>query len=339
MKKVNATSDKIHETRKRLAWTVVRFALKALLAPSVILAGLMGTALFFPLLSGFTVSAVSRDRTPPTAPSNLRVTGITTSSVSLAWSASTDNSGSFTYRIRNSWGFEATAPQTQTSFTWTSNLVAGQTYSFYVYAIDAAGNRSRTSNTVGVTLPRDTVPPTTPAVVVTDVGPTHISLSWRSTGGGPTLRYWVFKDGQLDRQPTPDTAGTFYLLDPETTHTFAVQARDGSNASPLSPLVTVNTEPTNPNDTTPPTMPANFRQEHYQGESEIFLSWGQSTDDLDPQSIIRYDVYVNGVLDDIRVGSGRTSVYVVQGLNTITLVAVDTAGNESPETSVTFVFF
>jgi chitodextrinase len=339
MEKINASSDKIRETRKRFAWTVGRFSLKALLAPSVILAGLMGTALFFPILNGFTVSAVSRDRTAPSAPSNLRITGSTASSVSLAWNASTDNSGTFSYRVRNSWGFQATASQTQTSFIWTSNLIGGQTYSFYVYAIDAAGNRSRDSNTVTITLPRDTVPPTTPAIVVTDIGPTHISLAWASTGGGPTLRYWIFKDGQLDRQPTPDTSGTFYLLEPETTHTFAVQARDGTNASLLSPPVTVSTEPINPNDTTPPTMPTNFRQSHYQGESEVSLSWGQSTDDLDPQTIIRYDVYVNGVLDDIKVGSGRSTVYVVEGLNTITLVAVDTAGNESPETSITFFFF
>ena len=32
------------------------------------------------------------------------------------------------------------APQTQTSLTWTSNLSAGKTYEFNVYAIDAAGN-------------------------------------------------------------------------------------------------------------------------------------------------------------------------------------------------------
>ena len=55
---------------------------------------------------------------------------------------------------------EISAPQTQTSLTWTSNLTAGQTYSFYVYAIDAAGNKSKNSNTVTVTLPVDNPPPT-----------------------------------------------------------------------------------------------------------------------------------------------------------------------------------
>jgi hypothetical protein len=240
------------------------------------------------------------------------------------------------------------APQTQTSLTWTSNVFAGRTYSFYVYAIDAAGNKSKNSNAVSVTLPADNIPPpptptptptpqlSTPEVSVIDVGPTHISLAWASTGGGPTLRYLVFKDGNLDRQsPTPDSSGTFYLLEPETTHTFTVQAKDGANWSPHSNTLTVTTEPRNPNDTTPPTMPANLRIEYW-GGNEIILNWDQSIDDLDPQWIIRYDLYVNGVLENINVGSGRSHLYIVEGLNTITVIAIDTAGNESAVATTTF---
>jgi chitinase len=311
----------------------------AFLVLAVILVGLAGSMRseqFIPFLRAFTVSAAARDRTPPTAPSNLQVTGKTTSSVSLAWSPSTDNSGSFSYRIRNSGGYEIAVPQGYTSFTWTSNLNAGQTYSFHVYAIDAARNTSQNSNAVTVTLPAITMPPSTPEVSVIDVGPTHISLAWSSTGGGQTLRYLVFKDGNLDRQATAETSGTFYLLKPETTHTFTIQAKDGAHSSPPSNILTVTTEPRNPNDTTPPTQPANLWEHHYEGETEVNLSWGQSIDDLDPQSIIRYDVYLNGVLDDITVGSGRSLIYAVEGFNTITVVAVDTAGNQSAEATITF---
>ena len=326
------------EIQKRLAWSIVRFSVIALLVLAVIVLGLSGsmrTAQFFPFLRAFTVSAAGRDSTPPTAPSNLRVTGKTTSSVSLAWNPSTDNSGNFSYRIRRSGGFEIAAAQTQTSLTWTSNLIAGQTYSFFVYAIDAAGNKSKNSNAVTVTLPANTTPPSTPEVSVIDVGPTHISLAWASTGGGSTLRYLVFKDGNLDRQATPDTSGTFYLLEPETTHTFTVQAKDGAYLSPHSNTLTVTTEPRNPNDTTPPTMPANLWVDYW-GGNEIVLNWDQSIDDLDQQSIIRYDVYVNGVLGHSNVGSGRSHLYVVEGLNTITVIAIDTAGNESAVATITF---
>jgi chitodextrinase len=122
----------------------------------------------------------SRDRTPPTKPTNLRITASAAFSVSLAWNPSTDNSGDFSYRIRHSWGYEQTVSKTQTSFTWTTNLESRQTYSFFVYAVDAAGNKSPASNTVTVTLPRDTKPPTAPVLTLTDVGATHISLATRS---------------------------------------------------------------------------------------------------------------------------------------------------------------
>ncbi len=332
------------EIQKKFALRIGRFSVIGLLVLVVILAALAGstsTEQFFPFLRAFTVSAAAKDRTPPTAPSNLRVTGKTKTSVSLAWNPSTDNSGKFSYRIRRSGGLEISAAQTQTSLTWTSSLSAGQTYEFNVYAIDAAGNKSQNSNTVTVTLPADnpTPPPTgqlsTPEVSVIDVGPTHISLAWASTGGGSTLRYLVFKDGNLDRQPTPETSGTFYLLEPETTHTFTVQAKDGAKWSPTSNTITVTTKPSNPNDTTPPTMPKILWVEDW-GGNEIVLVWEQSIDDLDPQSIIRYDVYVNGVLEGINVGSGRSHLYIVKGLNTITVIAIDTAGNESAGATTTF---
>jgi hypothetical protein len=45
------------------------------------------------------VSAQGRDRTAPTAPTNLTVTATTEIIVSLSWGASTDNSGKFNYLI------------------------------------------------------------------------------------------------------------------------------------------------------------------------------------------------------------------------------------------------
>jgi chitinase len=343
------TGRRIRGIQKRLPRPVTRFLVTTLLVLPVVLVVLTGSIRteLVPFLSAFEASAAARDRTPPTAPSNLRVTGVTTASVSLAWSPSTDNSGSFSYRIRHSGGYQAIASQAQTSLTWTSNLTAGQTYSFFVYAVDAEGNTSRNSNTVTVTLlrnpppppPPPPTPPAQPLVRVTDIGPTHISLAWASIGSVPLLRYSVFIDGRLHEQPTPNTSDTFYLLDPETTHTFTVQARVGASLSAFSDPVTVTTEPINPNDTTAPTMPANLLEDHWAGESEIFLSWNPSADNLDPQAIIRYNVYVNGVLDDIRVGTNRTSVYVDPGFNTISVVAVDTAGNESAEATITLFFF
>jgi hypothetical protein len=85
-------------------------------------------------------AAAARDRTPPATPTNLHVTSLSQTSVTLAWNPSTDNSGSFSYSVsKDGQGF--TVPQTQTSYTidW---LSPGQTYSFYVTAVDRALNRS-----------------------------------------------------------------------------------------------------------------------------------------------------------------------------------------------------
>jgi hypothetical protein len=48
---------------------------------------------------GSVAAAGPRDRTPPTSPTNLRVTSLSHKSVTLAWDPSTDNSGSFSYVV------------------------------------------------------------------------------------------------------------------------------------------------------------------------------------------------------------------------------------------------
>src|SRR5512145_2618012 len=84
------------------------------------------------------LTAQTRDRIAPTAPTNLVVTATTPHSVSLAWGPSTDNSGQFSYLICCA-GKTVTVGQTMTSHTLTG-LNSGATYIFRVYARDAAGN-------------------------------------------------------------------------------------------------------------------------------------------------------------------------------------------------------
>jgi hypothetical protein len=50
----------------------------------------------------------ARDRKPPTRPTNLRATSLTPHRVTLAWNPSTDDSGTFTYRVWVSWGSTTT---------------------------------------------------------------------------------------------------------------------------------------------------------------------------------------------------------------------------------------
>lgn len=79
------------------------------------------------------------DTQAPTAPGNVRSTGTTSSSVSLAWDAASDNVGVTGYDVYN--GSVLATSVAGTSAT-VSGLSADTAYSFTVQAKDAAGNKS-----------------------------------------------------------------------------------------------------------------------------------------------------------------------------------------------------
>jgi chitodextrinase len=101
-------------------------------------------------LSEFEVYGISGggDVTPPSAPGNLTVTGHTSTSASLSWTAATDNVGVTGYQVRRAGTVVATV--SGTTFTNTG-LNPSTAYSYSVVATDAAGNLSVASNTVTVT--------------------------------------------------------------------------------------------------------------------------------------------------------------------------------------------
>jgi len=299
-------------------------------------------AILVVLLSVFGTTPVlaARDRTPPTRPTNLRATSVTSYQVQLAWNASTDNSGSFSYRVVVSDGGTYTVPQTQTTFT--AFVAPIGTYSFYVYAVDGSGNRSLRSNTVSVTPPPDTTAPTPPVVSVTGVNPTEVSLTWTaSTDDGPYLFYQVFVNGSPSVDARQNRFAVIHGLTPETTYQITVKARDlygPPNVSAPSNVVTVTTAAVGGEDTEPPSAPGNLHGwDAGDGAREINLFWTQSVDNQTPQASIVYEVYMNGVLDHT-TGGGRTILYATQaGENTFTVIAVDDAGNRSAPASITIV--
>jgi hypothetical protein len=94
------------------------------------------------------------DTTPPSTPQNPTVTGTTASSVSLSWSASSDNVGVTGYDIFRRQGTSGSFSQVGsaggTTFT-SGRLAPDTTYQFFVVARDAAGNSSGNSATVTAT--------------------------------------------------------------------------------------------------------------------------------------------------------------------------------------------
>lgn len=304
-------------------------------SPSSFTAGRIVLLTLLILLFGSSVLS-ARDRIPPTAPTNLVVTATTEHSVSLAWDPSTDNSGRFSYIICCA-GSTVTVSQTVTSHTL-EGLKSGATYTLRVYAKDAAGNLSKPSNAVTVTLPGDLAAPTKPVVEVLEVGPTHVALTWSSTDDGAFIWYSIYIDGDpvstLSSRADAFTCSDVLVptscipVDQETTYTFTVEARDiDGNFSPRSDPIVVTTDPPDPNDHTPPTEPLNVTAENDGGH--LLVRWDPSTDDLASQSFIRYDVYVNGELRGVVVGETTAQVEVDFGVNDVEVFAVDTADNES----------
>lgn len=90
----------------------------------------------------------SGDTQPPSVPGNLHSTGATANSVSLAWNASTDNSGSIA-------GYDVYQGSTKVASTGSltttvTGLTANTEYTFTVKARDPDGNASAASNAVTV---------------------------------------------------------------------------------------------------------------------------------------------------------------------------------------------
>ena len=123
------------------------------------------------------------DTTAPSAPGTPTLVGDTSSSVTVQWTASTDNVGVAGYDVYHD-GQLCDSVSGSTLTGTCANLSPKTTYGFYINARDAAGNVSQPSGTLSVTTPAstDTTPPTVPtAVHETSVTNTSIGLAWTAS--------------------------------------------------------------------------------------------------------------------------------------------------------------
>jgi len=82
----------------------------------------------------------------------------------------------------------------------------------------------------------------------------------------------------------------------------------------------------------PPTAPTNVHLVSALACDELYIGWTQSTDNVDPQYAIEYEIYVNGVLSPLAVSAGVDQDFVYAtalGENTFVVKAVDRTGNTS----------
>ncbi|WP_312820708.1 endonuclease [Kaistella carnis] len=180
------------------------------------------------------------DNEAPSTPTNLAVTSTSTSSANLTWTASIDNIAVSYYRIFVNGNFHSNSP---TNSATISGLMQGTTYTFYVVAADAAGNFSPQSNTATGTTLVDNEAPTAPAnLTLGSVGTNNISISWTAaTDNVGVASYDIYVNGTI-MGSTTSTNSNIANLDPSTTYTIYVVAKDaGGNVSPQSNSVTATT--------------------------------------------------------------------------------------------------
>jgi hypothetical protein len=285
------------------------------------------------------VSAAPAKRPPPSpppsdgggssGPTNLRITASSDYSVSLAWDAVKGGSTGWWYCVvRNGEGcLRVDPPQTTLSL---SRLWPGRTTTYTVVTVDTNGHRSAPSNGVTHTTPPDTTPPSpAPVLSAQAVYPTRITVSWTEAVDELTqTSHTLFVDG-APVMHTLISPWTVFYLEPSTTHTFKVTARDYFGNTVESDVLSVTTPPKT--DNVAPTAPANLRFSSETAPPELWLKWDPSTDDTDPQGLILYETYLNNVLvPDGGVGGTNTIAYCRDvGPTTVVLRAVDTSGNRS----------
>jgi chitodextrinase len=186
------------------------------------------------------VGTPTSDTQPPSPPSDLGIAAMTTTSVTLSWTAATDNVEVAGYDVyvngnragsTSSTSFQAAEP-------------CGTAYTFEVVAFDAAGNRSTSASLTGSTAPcADTQAPTAPnGLNASGVTSASLTLSWSpSTDNVGVKGYDVFIDGVKTGEST-SASYTASGLQCAHSYGFAVDAYDAAgNTSPKSATLTVTT--------------------------------------------------------------------------------------------------
>jgi chitodextrinase len=189
------------------------------------------------------------DTTPPTAPANLTAMASSPTQVNLTWSASSDDVGVTGYKVYRNGVFLASSATTSYSDT---SAQAATTYSYAVYAYDAAGNISPASNTATVTTPNqgDTQPPSTPGgLTATAATASQVNLAWSvATDDVGVAGYTIYRNGAAIATTSGPNATTYtdVSVAPSTTYTYTVDAFDAAgNHSPQSAGASVTTPPSN----------------------------------------------------------------------------------------------
>ena len=206
--------------------------------------------------------------------------------------------------------------------------------------VDAAAaiNRPGAGGGVG----HDQTPPSQPGgLTANGVTTTTANLSWTAStdnvgvvGYGIYVVNGIWSPGTPLGPPVGSTKATFFTvsgLSCGSTYTLAVDAYDRAGNRSVPATKTTQTSACPSVDTQPPSVPGNLHTTSAT-QTSIGIAWSPSTDNV---GVTGYAIYDNGS----RVGQTSASSYTVSGLpcgtsHTLSVAAVDAAGNSSQQASV-----
>lgn len=267
-------------------------------------------------------------------PTDLEVSGVTSTSITLTWSEPRDTRGLYGYSVRdldnpdvnNQIGWSFTTSVTLEADPDTTYRLAVR--SSYIDHPDGV-TESEPSNAVTATTPADTEAPETPDALRV-LRKTATSVSFSKSLADDNVGTWapdylIEVDGGARFVPVTRNQWSWGVsgLATNRTHTFRVQAIDAAgNESAWSDPVSVSIEDE------PPTVPSNIRVE---GDLAV---WDPSTDN---SGGVRYEVFIDG---DFRISGGSQAQDDFQfwlevaeafgpGEHPFTVEAIDSSQNRS----------
>ncbi|UPK43066.1 carbohydrate binding domain-containing protein [Paenibacillus pabuli] len=271
------------------------------------------------------VTTLGADTQPPTAPANVKVKGMTASSVTLEWTASSDNYGVARYDIyRNG---SKVGESVKLSFT-DESLTPATSYTYTVKAVDAAGNMSPASAPVTAETEEGNV-----VTIYYKQGYTNPSIHYRPTGGT-----WTTPPGVV--MPAAEMPGYNKMtIDVGAATGLEAVFNNGSGTwdnnggknyqFPLG-VSTYSagkiTEGAPVVDVTAPSVPSGLA-ETSKAADRVTLTWEASSDDV---GVAGYEIFRDGT----KVGTSTTPGYTDSGLKpsttySYTIKAYDAANNKS----------
>ncbi|WP_264805180.1 glycosyl hydrolase family 18 protein [Cytobacillus sp. NCCP-133] len=270
---------------------------------------------------------IQNDKVVPSTPTNLRTTAKTNNSISLAWSAATDNVGVAGYDIYN--GQARIGTSTSTSVTL-NELKPGTTYHLLVKARDRAGNISAASNTINVTT--NDLPPTVSSIAISPLdmdgetvsGNVKLSVTANDDSGISKVEFYSKNGGYLIGTKTSEPYSITWATDPWVPDGGQVVKAVAYDLSGQKAEATQNIYVQN--DKSAPSTPTNLHTTE-KNNTSLSLAWSASTDNV---GVVSYDIYNGQSL----IGTSTSTSITLNDLTPGTMYhlsakAKDRAGNVS----------